>query len=129
MTLRSGDWHLLGHASDPVPASEYDVDRVASTYERRGNDLRSTHGALERLSRLDGWRGDAAESFAESADDRLGDLAKAATKYESAARALRRPGRSPRDSPWFGRWGAAKGGGASMSGTEVEPLTCQDTPP
>ena len=89
MTRRSGDWHLLGHGSDPVPASEIDVDRVAATYERRGNDLREVHGTLERLSRLDGWRGDAAETFAESADDRLGDLDKAAAKYESAGKALR----------------------------------------
>lgn len=89
MSRRSGDWHLLGHATDPVPASEYDVDRVASTYVDRGRDLRETHQTLERLSRLDGWRGDAAEAFAESADDRLSDLDKAATKYESAGTALR----------------------------------------
>ncbi|MBE7324224.1 hypothetical protein IEQ44_06130 [Nocardioides sp. Y6] len=89
MTRRHGNWHLVGRDSDPVPASEYDVNRVARTYEKRGEDLREAHGALTRLSRLDGWRGDAAETFAESADDRVKDLDKAATKYEDAGEALR----------------------------------------
>lgn len=89
MTRRHGNWHLVGRGSDPVPASEFEVKQVARTYERRGEDLRDAHGALSRLSRLDGWRGSAAETFAESADDRVKDLDKAAKKYEDAAEALR----------------------------------------
>ena len=70
MSRRAGDWHLLGVDQDPVPASYVDVDAVADEYEDRGEKLREAHTALSRLANLDGWRGDAAEAFAE-ADGRL----------------------------------------------------------
>lgn len=89
MSRRAGDWHLLGVDSDPVPASYVDVDDVAEEYEDRGEKLRDAYTALTKLANLDGWRGDAAESFAETADDVLGDLKKATEKYEDAGKALR----------------------------------------
>jgi uncharacterized protein YukE len=89
VSKRTGDWHLLGVDSDPVPASEMDVDDVAADYETRGQDLDEAHSLLSKLSRLEGWRGDAAEAFAETADDVLGDLRKAADKYIAAGKALR----------------------------------------
>lgn len=89
MSRRAGDWHLLGVDSDPVPASYVDVDAVADEYEDRGASLREAYSALTKLADLDGWRGDAAEAFAETADDVLGDLEKATEKYEDAGKALR----------------------------------------
>lgn len=89
MSRRAGDWHLLGIDSDPVPASYVDVDHVADDYEDRGEQLRDAFTALTKLANLDGWRGDAAEAFAETADDVLGDLEKATEKYEDAGKALR----------------------------------------
>ena len=88
MTRRSGQWQLVGHGSDPVPADEWDVRGVARDYGRRGDELEDAQGVLDRLSRLDGWTGDAAESFATKSQEVTADLGKAARKYHDAARAL-----------------------------------------
>lgn len=89
MTRRAGQWDLLGHAADPVPASEWDVQQAAGQFDDRAGDLEEAHSTLSRLSRLDGWRGRAAETFGEKADDVLGDLDKAQRKYAEAGAALR----------------------------------------
>lgn len=89
MTRRAGQWELLGHAEDPVPASEWDLQQAARRFDDRADDLEEAHGTLSRLSRLDGWRGKAAETFAEKADDVLADLDKARQKYADAGTALR----------------------------------------
>lgn len=88
MARRPGEWHLVGHDRDPVPADHDDVIGVASDYRKRATSLGDAYDILKDLSELDGWRGDAAERFAESADDGLGDIKKARDKYDRAADAL-----------------------------------------
>lgn len=81
-------WELLGHDSDPVPASDLDVERVAGKMRERADDARDMHDKLRALADLDGWRGEAAESFADHADDVLGDLEKVEDRYDKVATAL-----------------------------------------
>lgn len=88
MTRRSGQWHLVGHDSDPVPADGWDVRAVARDYDRRGDELSDAQDILDRLSRLEGWTGEAAEKFAVKSHEATGDLGKAAQKYHDAASAL-----------------------------------------
>lgn len=89
MSARPGRWELLQRDSDPVPTSADDVRAAARRFERRADDLHTAHSTLTSLSKLDGWRGEAAETFAEKADDALGDIKKAADKYAEAGRAVR----------------------------------------
>jgi uncharacterized protein YukE len=89
MTARPGRWDLLQRDSDPVPSDAEDVRSAARRFEGRADDLRTAHSTLSSLSRLDGWRGEAAETFAEKSDDALGDIKKAADKYAEAGRAVR----------------------------------------
>lgn len=88
MSERSADWSVVWLSSDPVPADEYDVRRVAADYRTRGEDLESSRSTLQRLSELSGWTGEAAEEFAKQASERTEDLGKAAEKYLDAAAAL-----------------------------------------
>ncbi|MBD8870502.1 hypothetical protein [Nocardioides donggukensis] len=88
MSSRSADWSVVHQASDPVPADEWDVKRVAGQYRDRGEDLGSSRSTLQRLSQLSGWTGEAAEEFAKKAADRVDDLGKAADKYLQVADAL-----------------------------------------
>lgn len=89
MTRRHGDWHLLGTPADPVPTDEQDVDAVARGFARTAADVAVLAGRLERLSRLDGWKGEAAEVFADAAEDRARDLRKVQRRYEALAEALK----------------------------------------
>ncbi|MCW2616599.1 MAG: hypothetical protein JWN08_3593 [Frankiales bacterium] len=89
MSARAAEWHLLGHGSDPVPHSTTAVDRLADTYEQTAVAIRESTDRLRRLAELDGWTGDAAEAFAEAADDLHGDLGDAERRYEDAGVALR----------------------------------------
>lgn len=88
MTRRPGRWELVGHDSDPVPADTFDVRVVAARLGQRALDVGEAADVLEQLSRLEGWTGDAAEVFAESAADRVGDLRKVEDRYERASDAL-----------------------------------------
>jgi hypothetical protein len=75
MTRRHGDWHLVGYDDDPVPASTWDVDTVERQTRARADEASDMREVLRRLADLDGWRGQAAEAFAERAEEVLGDLA------------------------------------------------------
>lgn len=88
MTARQADWSVVHHTHDPVPADEWDVRRVARQYQQRGDDLAASKSALQRLSELSGWTGEAAEEFAKKAADRVEDLGTAAEKYLDVAAAL-----------------------------------------
>jgi uncharacterized protein YukE len=88
MTRRAGEWHLVGHDADPVPASQWDVDVVEGEMRERARDAGDMRAVLQRLADLDGWRGKAAESFAERAEEVLGDLAKVEDRYDTVATAL-----------------------------------------
>jgi uncharacterized protein YukE len=89
VSARPGEWHLLCHDRDPVPGDPDHVDRLARGYEEAADDVERLAGRLRRLSDLDGWTGDAAEKFAESADDLADDLGKAERRYRDLAAAVR----------------------------------------
>jgi uncharacterized protein YukE len=89
MTARTGEWHLVGHESDPVPASETDVDRVADEMASRATAAQDVKDVLTALSDLDGWKGDAAEVFAKKAGEVLDNLGKVVDRYDAVADALK----------------------------------------
>ena len=89
MSARTAEWHLLGHGSDPVPPSTTAVDRLADTHEQTAVAIAESTQRLRQLAELDGWTGDAAEAFAEAADDLHGDLGDAERRYVDAGAALR----------------------------------------
>ena len=88
MTKRSGDWDLVGHASDPIEASEWDVRTVADAMRSRADEADEIRRILKAVSDQDGWRGKAAEAFAEKAESVLDDLGKVVQRYEAVATAL-----------------------------------------
>lgn len=90
MSVRGGQWDLLGHGRDPVPHDPAVVDRLSDTYQQTGLAIRESSVRLQRLADLDGWTGRAAEAFAEAAEDLYGDLADAEQRYVDAGEALRR---------------------------------------
>lgn len=81
-------WDLVDCNSDPVPASSWDVKVVADEMQSRADDAQDMHDKLRALADLDGWRGEAAEEFADKADDVLGDLEKVEDRYSKVAKAL-----------------------------------------
>lgn len=103
MSRRAGEWDALEQDRDPVPGDEAVVDRLAHAFTRTADDIARLSGRLRRLADLDGWKGKAAETFAESADDTAEDLAKAEKRYREASRALRSwvgPVRTARSESW-----------------------------
>lgn len=89
MTARSDrHWDLLGCEGDPVPATEHEVQGIADDMRSRATDASDMHDTLRRLADLDGWRGEAAKTFADKADDVLGDLDKVEDRYTRVADAL-----------------------------------------
>ena len=58
MTKRTGEWGLLFHPDDPIPASEYDVRKVASRMRTRANEAQEIKDILSAIADLDGWRGE-----------------------------------------------------------------------
>jgi uncharacterized protein YukE len=89
VSVRAGQWDLLGHSTDPVPAGSDDVHRVERDFAENGRVMSAASSALQRLAGGDGWKGSAAKHFAEKAEETYGDLQKAASKYTDAADALR----------------------------------------
>jgi uncharacterized protein YukE len=89
VTRRNERWDLVGRGSDPVPTSQFDVTAVARGFERTADGIAEAAGRLERLSRLDGWKGEAAEEFADSAEDSARELRKVQKRYEAIAAAIR----------------------------------------
>lgn len=88
MTARTGEWHLVGHDTDPVPAGEGDVDVVAREMQSRADAARDVKDVLKGLADLDGWKGDAAEVFAQKAEEALDNLGKVVERYDAVADAL-----------------------------------------
>jgi hypothetical protein len=82
------EWHLVGHGSDPVPPSRHDIDVIANDLRHRGEKIASIADTLRRLSKLDGWRGEAAEKFSDKAADVLDDLGKVTDRYAAVAGAM-----------------------------------------
>ncbi len=89
MNARAGEWQVLNNDTDPVPHDSYVVDRLADTYQQTGVAIRESADRLRRLADLEGWTGEAAEAFAEAAEDLHGDLSDAERRYVDAGEALR----------------------------------------
>lgn len=104
MTARTGEWQLVGHGDDPVPASDYDVTTVADEMSDRAEEAGAIRSNLQRLADLDGWRGKTAEAFAGKAGEVLEDLGKVEDRYSAVAEALR---------GWAGDVGTARADTAS----------------
>ncbi len=89
MTARQGEWSLVGRDSDPVPASETDVDTIANEMAARADSAREVKDVLKSLAELDGWKGQAAEVFADKAEEVLDNLGKVVERYDAVAEALK----------------------------------------
>ncbi|KQX75019.1 MULTISPECIES: putative T7SS-secreted protein [Aeromicrobium] len=81
-------WELVGEGSDPVVASEYDVDQSAKIFADQGQQMNDAASLLKQIADLTGWTGEAATQLADKADDAYSDLDKAAQKYIDAGAAL-----------------------------------------
>lgn len=90
MSSRAGQWELVGYDSDPVPASEWDVDGVADEMRRRADAAAQMHGTLKQLAALEGWTGKTAEEFASRAGEVVSDLGKVEERYSRVVTALDR---------------------------------------
>jgi uncharacterized protein YukE len=88
VTRRDLRWELVGLDTDPVPASEHDVDQVAHDYTRRGQSLSHTRESLQRLSSVDDWTGGAARTFADDARQTLSDVGRAEEECRRVATVL-----------------------------------------
>lgn len=89
MTRRALRWDLVGLDTDPVPASEHDVDQVALGYTQRGEALARTREGLQRLAAVEGWTGGAARTFADDARQTLSAVARAEEECRRVAGVLR----------------------------------------
>lgn len=81
-------WELVGEGSDPVVASQDDVEDSAKIFSDQGKQMNDAASLLRQISDMAGWTGEAAKELAEKADDAYGDLDKAAEKYVDAGKAL-----------------------------------------
>jgi len=88
VTARTARWELVGHDSDPVPAAEYEVDRIRDEMKGRADTAREVHDVLKGLAELDGWRGKAATAFGQRAEEALDNLGKVVDRYDAVAEAL-----------------------------------------
>lgn len=88
MTARAAEWHLVGYDDDPIPASEWEIELIRDDMRQRSNDASEMRSTLESLANLEGWRGEAAEAFAEKADEVIGDLGNVVDRYDRLADAL-----------------------------------------
>ncbi|MET0930744.1 MAG: hypothetical protein ABWX74_14585 [Aeromicrobium sp.] len=88
MTRRALSWDLVDLETDPVPASEHDVDEIAAGYTRRGESLARTRDALQRLCAVEDWTGEAARRFAEHARATLSAIARAEEECSRIASVL-----------------------------------------
>jgi uncharacterized protein YukE len=88
VTARAGEWHLLGHDRDPVTGEPDHVQRLAQGYRSTAEDIERLTGQLRRLGDLEGWRGEAAQRFAEAADDLAAELGGAERRYRDLADAV-----------------------------------------
>lgn len=89
MTRRALSWDLVGLDTDPVPASEHDVDEVALAYTHRGESLARTRDALQRLCAVEDWSGDAAKKFVDHARQTLSAIGRAEEECRRIASVLR----------------------------------------
>ena len=86
---RAGDWHLLGHDSDPVPASPSEVSSQGTHYTTVASTIADQIARLEALAADDAaLKGHYAEKLTESCDDLADHLGKIEGRFRSTGGAL-----------------------------------------
>ena len=86
---RAGDWHLLGHDSDPVPASPAEVSGEGEHYTTVASTIADQITRLEALAADDAaLKGHYAEKLTESCDDLADHLGKIEGRFRSTGGAL-----------------------------------------
>ena len=86
---RAGDWHLLGHDSDPVPASPAEVSGEGEHYTTVASTIADQITRLEALAANDAaLKGHYAEKLTESCDDLADHLGKIEGRFRSTGGAL-----------------------------------------
>jgi hypothetical protein len=74
---------------DPVPGDPDQVERIAKRYSDMAEELTRQAGNLRKLATTEGWDADAGRTFAESAGDLAGKLAKTHGRYAAVASSLK----------------------------------------
>jgi hypothetical protein len=82
------EWDVLGHDSDPVPGNPESVARLGRELRKTADAIKRQAGEIRALSKVDSWKGKAADSFRKEAEEADGKLQKAFKRYDVASRAM-----------------------------------------
>lgn len=87
---RMGDWPLVGHDSDPVPADPSELDKVIAHYKTMSEAMTEQAALLKRIGDGDVrlLKGQSADALRKRARESAGALDKAAARYSDAHSAL-----------------------------------------
>jgi hypothetical protein len=87
---RTGDWPLVGHDSDPVPADPSELDEVIAHYKTMSEAMTEQAALLKRIGDGDVrlLKGQSADALRKRARESAGALDKAAARYSDVYSAL-----------------------------------------
>lgn len=87
---RMGDWPLVGHDSDPVPADPSELDKVIAHYKTMSEAMTEQAALLKRIGDGDVrlLKGQSADALRKRARESAGALDKAAARYSDVHSAL-----------------------------------------
>ncbi|MGI5187012.1 hypothetical protein ACQEVI_02575 [Promicromonospora sp. CA-289599] len=87
---RTGDWPLVGHDSDPVPADPSELDKVIAHYKTMSEAMTEQAALLKRIGDGDVrlLKGQSADALRKRARESAGALDKAAARYSDVYSAL-----------------------------------------
>lgn len=89
MTARPGEWHLLGHDSDPVPGSSYEVAAEGRHYSQVATTIAGQISRLRALAEPDAALvGHYAEGLRESCDELAGHLEQIEGRFRTTGSTL-----------------------------------------
>ncbi|WP_130179060.1 hypothetical protein [Cryobacterium sp. SO1] len=90
MGARAADWHLLDHATDPVPSGAVDLDPAILHYKEISSALTTQATLLKKIGDGDETllKGVSADAMRKRARDSAEAIGKAANRYDQVERAL-----------------------------------------
>lgn len=89
MSARQGEWHLLGHDGDPVPATPWEIDRQGRHYKGVAEQLREQAARLRRLAEQgSALEGHYAEGLRHSSRELAGHLEQAEGRFDDTGEQL-----------------------------------------
>jgi hypothetical protein len=88
MSARTGEWHLLGESSDPVPGEYWEIRDEGDHYTKVAADIRTQVTALRNLADDDVSKGAYLDSIRENCEDTAGDLEKVLGRFETVGSQL-----------------------------------------